>query len=125
MPPALSDDQAARREDLKKVVLVASLLLNHEDRWHRARGVAYFRLDELDFGRQESAALVGLGAKAVDWARNKYRPQADDVDPIAEFRDLMAPVLQALADMSVEDIRTLLGDDFVVRVQRDVEPVPA
>lgn len=109
--PSLSDAQIARREELRQVVTVASQLLNPDqlERWRQLQGVAYFELDALGDGRQEAAALVGLGPKAIDWSRNKYR--GAEIDPAAEFRSLMAPVIKLLKDSGQLD--TLLSRDEV------------
>lgn len=131
MAPALSDDQVARREDLKRLAVLASLLLNPPPRqarpdplepWRRLQGKTYFELDELDVGRQETAALVGLGAKAIDWARNKYK--GEPIDPIDAFRTLFLPVIDYLASLDEAAIRALFGEEIAVIVRR-MEAQPA
>lgn len=131
MAPALSSDQIARREDLKRLAVLASLLLNPPPRqvrpdplepWRRLQGKTYFELDQLDVGRQETAALVGLGPKAIDWARNKYK--TEPIDPIDAFRVLFLPVIDYLASLDEAALRALFGEDIALTIRR-LESQPA
>lgn len=95
---SLTDEEAARRDELKAVASTLSLLLNPIPlaRLRRLQGLVYGALDDLDHGRMDTAALVGLGPKAIDWARNRAKSAGGEVDIVTEYHSLLDPLLNRL-----------------------------
>ena len=64
----LTDEDAARRDELKAVAVTLALLLNPEPlaRLRTLQGLVDAALDGLDHGRMETAELVGMGRKEIE-----------------------------------------------------------
>lgn len=72
-----------------------------EKRLRRVQGLVYGELQGLGDGRKQAAQLVGLGPKAIDWARNHAMSiPGPDVDVLVELRELLGPVVDLYARIS-------------------------